>query len=85
MTTTSKKSVTITSLAIAAMITTTAGVVHGVPSSDPIWNAPAKITRAHSAPIFAMDQQPSFGLGTAEASRIVPCLMPPTWRRDCEP
>ena len=85
MTTSSKKSVTIASLALAAMITMTAGVVHSVPASDPVWNAPTtKIVRAHSAPTFAKDQSAVFGIGTTEASRVVPCLMLKAWQRGCE-
>jgi len=85
MTTSSKKTVTIASLALSAMITMTAGVVHSVPASDPIWNAPTKIARAHSAPSFASEQPAVFGIGATEASRVVPCLMPKAWQRGCEP
>ena len=85
MTTSSKKSMTIASLALAAMITLTAGVVSAVPASDPVWNAPTtKIARTHSAPTFANEQPAAFGIGTTEASRIVPCLMPKAWQRGCD-
>ena len=89
MTTSSKKSVTIASLALAAMITLTAGVVASVPASDPVWNAPTQIARTNAAPTFANDRQPAVGsedesLGRIEASRIVPCLMPKAWQRGCE-
>ena len=84
MTTRSKTSVTIASLTLVAMITLTAGVVSAVPASDPVWNAPAtKIARAHSALTFANERPAVFGVGTTEASRIVPCLMPKAWQRGC--
>jgi hypothetical protein len=89
MTTSSKKTVTIASLALAAMITLTAGVVHSVPATDLVWNPPTKIAGNHIAPTFAKDQQPVLGredesVGRIEASRIVPCLMPKAWQRGCE-
>ena len=85
MTTSSKKSVTIASLALAAMITLTAGVVASVPASDPVWNAPTtKIARAHSAPTVANGQPAAFSIGQIEASRVLPCLMPAAWQRACE-
>jgi hypothetical protein len=86
MSTSSKKSVTIATLALAAIITLTAGVVHSVPASDPVWNAPtAKIARAHSAPTFATDRRPlrEESIGQIEASRVPPCLMPAAWQRGC--
>ena len=83
--TSSNKSVTIASFALAAMITLTAGVVSAVPASDPVWNAPTtKIARVHSAPTVANEQPAVFGVGTTEASRILTCLMPKAWQRGCE-
>jgi hypothetical protein len=40
--------------------------------------------RTHSAPTFAKEQPTVFGIGSAEASRFVPCFMPKAWRRGCE-
>ena len=83
-----QKSVTIASLAVMAMmIGVTAGLVSNLPASDPAWRAPTQLSRTHFAPVIVKDQQPeqvTDRIGERQASRLLPCMMPSAWRRDCE-
>jgi hypothetical protein len=45
-----QKFVRIGYIAMATMITVTAGLFYRVPASDPVWNAPTKIIWSHAAP-----------------------------------
>jgi hypothetical protein len=81
------KATTIASLAMAAMITVTAGAVSTLPASDPAWNAPTQFGRPTVAAVNAKSQPRSEErnqLGALEASRVIPCMMPRAWQRDCQ-
>jgi hypothetical protein len=78
------------SFAVMALIGVTAGLVHNLPESDPVWRAPVQVARNHVAPAIANTQrfQPRHEagdqVGTLSASEVNRCIMPPAWRRGCE-
>ena len=47
---TTQKSVRIGSIALASLITVTAGLFYSIPASDPVWSAPTEIVQSHAAP-----------------------------------
>jgi hypothetical protein len=87
-----KKSITVLFLAAtAAMIGLTATLVSTLPASDPAWNAPTQLARPPAAAAYAKDRQQLQPhsevvdeIGALEASRVIPCLMPRAWQRDCQ-
>src|SRR5205823_2207641 len=87
-----KKAITVAFLAtLAVMITVTTGLFSISPASDPAWNAPTQLGRPPVAAVYAKDRQQSQPpsdasdqIGALQASRLVPCMMPRAWQRDCQ-
>jgi hypothetical protein len=89
----SQKSIAIACFtAMAVLLGATSALVSTLPASDPVWKAPSEFEHSRLARNSASNLAQAFELpgaagldrGEFEASRLVWCMMPRAWQRDCE-